>query len=260
MAVKGSKMSEETKKKISIANKGKKRKPQSLESIQKRVESRKGYKHSEETKRKISESNKISCNKSEFKARYIGDANPAKQPGVGEKISVAKTGCKYSDESKKHISAALTGRNLSDEHKQHISEALRRRTPELYEKVAEKISGPNHWNWQGGISKEVYCEKWTPELRRRIRAFFDYKCILCGKSEEENNQALSCHHVYYNKSACCDDNDRIHFAALCRSCHGKTGKKNDHDRWSYILQRIIEEIYNNKSYYTREEYIKILSL
>lgn len=116
-----------------------------------------------------------------------------------------------------------------------------------------KYTGSNNPNWRGGgIDKKLYCEKWTPEFRNRIRAFFDYECILCGKSQEDNNEALSCHHVYYNKSACCDGTP-VCFAALCKSCHGKTGC--DKDRWQKMIHRIIDEIYDGKSYYTKEEYI-----
>lgn len=112
--------------------------------------------------------------------------------------------------------------------------------------------GENHPLWKGGISYEPYCPLWTKELRNRIRAFFEFKCMLCDKSTEENGQQLSCHHVEYNKNACCDGKP-VHFAALCRSCHSKTNC-NDNSRWEAMLHRIIDEIYDGRSYYTKEEY------
>jgi endogenous inhibitor of DNA gyrase (YacG/DUF329 family) len=36
--------------------------------------------------------------------------------------------------------------------------------------MSQTFTGENNWNWTGG-SKD-YCEKWSPELRCRIRAFF----------------------------------------------------------------------------------------
>ena len=128
--------------------------------------------------------------------------------------------------------------------------------------VRKKMS-ENHWDcsgekspaWIDGRSYEPYCPKWTPELRNRIRAFFDYRCIICGKSQEENQQLLSCHHVEYDKSACCHGKP-VHFAALCMSCHAKTNF--DRDQWENIIHIIINEIYNDKSYYTKEEYVNMV--
>ena len=118
--------------------------------------------------------------------------------------------------------------------------------------------GKGNPNWNGGCST-VYCEKWTAEFRERIRSYFNHECIVCGKSQEENNRKLCCHHVYYNKDACCNGmDDEWKFATLCNSCHAKTGIKKDRIRWQYILNYIIYEIYNNKTYYTKEEYVKII--
>jgi hypothetical protein len=120
----------------------------------------------------------------------------------------------------------------------------------------------NNSNWQGGISFEPYCPKWNDDLRERIRAFFEYRCMICGKKQEENIskngniRLLSCHHVDYNKQACCDGFP-VRFSATCMKCHAKTNF--DKDRWMNIFHRIIEEIYNDRSYYTKEEYGRILN-
>lgn len=111
--------------------------------------------------------------------------------------------------------------------------------------------GDKHWNWKGGISYEPYCPLFNDDLRRRIRLFFDNECVLCGKSTKENGQELSCHHVEYNKSACCDGLP-VHFAALCKRCHTKTN--NNRSWWETVIHRIIDEIYDGRSYYTKEEY------
>jgi hypothetical protein len=119
------------------------------------------------------------------------------------------------------------------------------------------VNGEKNPNWRGGITFEPYCPKWTPELRERIRAFFDYECLLCGKPQEDNKTKtgkifqLHCHHVFYNKQACCDRQE-VHFAALCMNCHAKTG--HNRERWQEIIHRIIDEIYDGRSYYTKEEW------
>lgn len=133
----------------------------------------------------------------------------------------------------------------------------------------EGHTGENNWmygrcgslspSWKGGISFEPYCPLWTPELRRRIRAFFNYECIICGKSQDDNGQAMSCHHVEYNKMACCDGK-LVHFVAVCRECHGKTGGlEQNRNRWEAIIHQIIDEIYDGRSYFTKEEWKEIQS-
>jgi hypothetical protein len=117
------------------------------------------------------------------------------------------------------------------------------------DKVGEKAS-----QWKGGLSFEPYCPKFNPDLKRRIRAFFDHRCVLCGKGVEENGkrkQLMACHHVEYNKQACCDGQP-VHFAALCVTCHSITGK--NRSRWEAMLHRIIDEIYGGKSYFTKDEW------
>jgi hypothetical protein len=171
-------------------------------------------------------------------------------------------------ERRENISKTMTGRKLSEKTKAKISRAntIKWSSPE----IRAKISGGNHYmrkrpetvrrgpaspHWKGGISYEPYCPLWTNELRERIRAFFDYECIFCGKTQEENGCLLSCHHVEYDKQACCDG-EPVQFAALCRRCHSKTNY--NRPRWENMLHVIIHEIYNDRSYYTKEEWKKVM--
>lgn len=156
------------------------------------------------------------------------------------KISKSKKGHPVSIETRKKISDGHIGKPMSVKQKRQLSKIR-----------MGKFCGPNSPTWRGGSSFRKYCPKWNEDLRRRIRAFFNYECIICGKSTEENGQALSCHHVEYNKNICCDDKP-VCFAALCHSCHSKTNGKRPY--WEDIIHRIIDEIYNGKSYYTKEEW------
>lgn len=106
-------------------------------------------------------------------------------------------------------------------------------------------------NWKGGISFEPYCPKFNDDLKKRVREFFDNKCILCGNPKELNGKNLHVHHVEYNKQACCDGLP-VHFAALCIHCHMKTNF--DRTRWENIMHIIIDEIYDGRSYFTKEEF------
>jgi len=119
----------------------------------------------------------------------------------------------------------------------------------------ECLSGENSRFWLGGISFEPYCPKFNNDLKRRIRTFFNNQCAICGKTTEKNGAKLSCHHIEYNKMSCCDGKP-VHFASLCRSCHSKTNK--GREKWESMLHRIIDEIYDGKSYYTKEEYKNVV--
>lgn len=141
--------------------------------------------------------------------------------------------------------------------------------------MSKNLTGENNWNWTGG-SKD-YCEKWSLEFRRRIRAFFDYTCAECGTPQ--NEKLLHCHHVYYDKKACCSVNengkyfsnlgikenphsfeiigDPNKFVALCDNCHKKTSGKKNREYWARHFEEIINNYYLGKSYFTIEEYNKI---
>ena len=112
-------------------------------------------------------------------------------------------------------------------------------------------SKENSHFWKGGISFEPYCLKFNDDLKRRVRYFYNYECLICGKSQKENNKALSVHHVEYDKMSCCNDKP-VQFAALCTSCHAKTG--HNRKQWEAMIHIIIDYLYDGKSYYTKEEY------
>ena len=181
-----------------------------------------------------------------------------------KKMSVANTGRKSSDETRKKISKATSGSNnprygkkVTPEQRQKQSETMKlfyQKHPEVLIVQSENRLGELSSNWRGGISFEPYCPKFNQDLKERVRAFFDNTCITCGKTTKENGKALSVHHVEYDKSACCDGKP-VHFAAMCHRCHSKTNF--DRERWEAMMHRIIDEIYNGRSYYTKEEYKKI---
>lgn len=66
-----------------------------------------------------------------------------------------------------------------------------------------------------------YCELWNWELKERIRAFWDYRSVLSGLEEttiDKNGRvySISCHHVYYQKKACCvwDEDEKGYYAPI----------------------------------------------
>ena len=115
----------------------------------------------------------------------------------------------------------LTGRTKED------YDYLKRHSDQLKCKTGELSP-----QWKGGVSFEPYCEKFDDDLKERVRIFFDRKCYICGKSEQEQIdemlkegktpiKKLDVHHVNYDKMVCCNDIKPL-FVPLCRSCHAKT--------------------------------------
>ena len=135
----------EARKKMSEAQKGKKRGPHSEETRKKISGSRKGKsawnkgKHlSEETKQKLSESLKGKLNgrhRSEETKKKLSDARKGKPSGkkgkhlseeTKKKMSEAQKGKHHSEETRKKLSEANKGKHLSEETKRKISESVKK--------------------------------------------------------------------------------------------------------------------------------------
>lgn len=202
-----------------------------------------------------------------------GDKNPMKRPEIAIKLSGENSPAKRIEVREKHTGKNnhFYGKHHAEETKKKISTAnkgllLGNKNPrygirlsneaKLHQSIMMKgrFTGKNAPNWQGGISFGKYCPKFDKNLKERVRSFFNHECVLCGKSREDNGQNLSVHHVNYDKMLCCNDNI-IQFVALCINCHTKTNHNRNY--WEKVLTIIIHEIYNGKSYYTKEEYKKL---
>ena len=141
---------------------------------------------------------------------------------VGQRISEAKKGKPLSEEHKRKLSAARIGR----------------------------FKGPESNNWNGGKSFEPYCPKFNREFKFRVRNFFNNKCVVCGKTREENGQELDVHHINYDKNTCCN-NEKPLFAALCITCHRKTLFNKEY--WKDVLENIIMLEYDGECYLPKSE-------
>jgi len=75
-----------------------------------------------------------------------------------------------------------------------------------------------------------YPSGWTDEFREAVRARDGYVCQVCGKTQEEEGQALAVHHIDYDR----DNTTMENCIALCHSCHSKTNY--DREYWTELFQ------------------------
>lgn len=119
-----------------------------------------------------------------------------------KKISLANTGHVPSEETRKKISEATSGSNnprygktVTPEQRQKQSESMKK----FYQEHPEELihfqesmrnnritrMGSESNFWKGGISFEPYCPKFNNDLKERVRSYFGYECIICGKTTEK---------------------------------------------------------------------------
>jgi len=272
-ALKGKPLTEKHKQKIAIATKKRfedpKERKKTSESIRKgwknpdtrknHINSQIGRIQSEETRKKIGLANK-------GKIRSEKTHNKLKESNSGEKNGMF--GKKHSKDSRQRNSASQKKRFQNPENRKKLS----------------RIQKQRHLDraWYGNVcypDRRVYCELWNKSLRERIRAYWNHKSVLSGKTKKENNnQLLSCHHVYYQEKACCIwdgdtqgyyaninigtrknpiiikyyiKGDPNKFVTLSSQEHGWT--KKDKPKWIKIFEDIIEN-QGGKCYLTKDEW------
>ena len=122
----------------------------------------------------------------------------------------------------------------------------------MWEHTNQQWVGENGANWQGGISFEPYCSKFTEQLKQQIRDFYnncDYFSGLpvgvCNIINGKVNK-LSIHHVDYNKMQGCD----VHKWGLIPLSHKNHVKTNgNRSFWERLICYALEY---DKTYYTDE--------
>jgi len=193
----GKKLSEETRKKISEAHKGKKRPPLTEEHKEKvRLNHWSKSIKAEEIKRKIGNKH-LGRKRSEEVRKRMSEAakkNPRRY-WLGKKHP-------QTEESKKKISLAL----IKNGHHPPIQ------------------VGKNNWNWKGGISANPYPRYFNEKLKLNIRTRDNFICCLCGRTEreelEELNRVLCVNHIDFDKKNCTEQN----LNTLCLRCNVKINR------------------------------------
>ena len=218
--IKGSHHSIKTRRKMSVAHKGKECLPATREKLRIIGKAKGGHSCSEETRRRISISKKGNPLSAEHIAKIV-KANKGRRCSNETKAKISDTlmGHKISTETKRKIQKSLKGRPLAPEHKKAVLAVIRR-------------GDTHHW-WKGGIDCEPYTHEFTQQLRKDIRKRDDHKCQICGVPQIECKGRLAVHHVDYDKK----NSDPVNLIALCHSCHTRTGANRKH--WKIVLQALM---------------------
>jgi hypothetical protein len=152
-------VSEETKKKISEANRGKVR---SEDAKRRMSEFRKGKRASEETKRKMSESmkKKVPGPVSDETKLKLSESHKGKTPSdeTKRKMSEARKGKTMSEKTKRKLSEIAKNRHpISEETKLKMSESAKKRilSKETRRKISEANKGDKHPNYGKKASEET---------------------------------------------------------------------------------------------------------
>lgn len=209
--------SEETRIKIGVGNKGKKLSVEHIEALRKANIGRQMSDQHKEKLRRI------------HTGKIVSSETRRKQ-------SIARKGRPLSPACIVAALKANLGRPMSDKTRVALSLANTEKETSMETRIKQSCAkqGISLDEWDGFVSRGEYCEKFDEACRERCREKYDRLCFMCGKTEEENKQKLSVHHVFKNKNAGCDDS-KLELIPLCVSCHSSSHSEPLYSMILYIL-------------------------
>lgn len=223
---------------------------------------------SNETKLKISISQKGHTMPEHVKQKLIEINSKPRTDIVKENISIAQKKRFENPEQRKRQNH-YRGKTPSPEVRKKMSDSGKGRvvTQTTRDKIRASLLGikrpdmgasrigENNPSWKGGISFAPYCEKFTKEFKERVRVYFDYQCSECVTHQSALKKLLAIHHVDFNKDSCCSDTIPL-FVPLCQSCHSKTNHNREY--WIEHFTTMINTYYGGKCYLSRNEMSSML--
>ena len=203
---------------------------------------KKGSKHTEETKRKMSKTKTghlVSRDTREkIRIANLGSIVPEERK---RKISIGLKGIKRSSEEIEKSRKKRTGLKRSAETCNKISIATRgkKRSEETKRKMSQRMIGEKNHSWAGGLSNNPYPKEFNEELKLKIRQRDNFVCCLCGRTEreelEELNRVLCINHKDFNKNNCNEKN----LNTLCLRCNVKINREREY--WTNYFNQKYEE-------------------
>jgi hypothetical protein len=220
---KGSKLTEEHKRRISEAHKGKIISEETKAKL--RIISL-GKNLTEEAKQRISNSLRL-----QHKGGLRKDAY--------KKISISKLGHPVSQEARDKISLAFKGKRYEDF--MDLETANKRK-----EQLRNKWLGKNNPAWINGELLDYDYKKFNEKFKKLIRKRDNQICMNCLIHREKINKSLDVHHIDYNERNTIPQN----CISLCRKCHGLTQFNREH--WKLFFQNLLTKKYNYEYKFNEE--------
>lgn len=242
---------EEAMKIVNIAGRDKRRAWWTPERRAERGVAHSGKTMSEDARVKISTAKIEYWKNPENRAKHSGENHPLygkpRPEKIRDKISTSHIGIIPSKETRATMSVAKIEywKNLKNRAKLSTKLIECWKDPEFiikqkeamnHPEVKTKISGENHYNWQGGISTLPYGPEFNSSLKSQIRERDNHTCQECQHTEEQLGYPLSVHHIDYDKMNSSPEN----LISLCYSCHAQTnfGRAD----WTEYFRETMEDI------------------
>jgi len=120
--------------------------------------------------------------------------------------------------TRQKMSNTHKGRVVSDDTRKHISAGHQ---------------GVPYDTWEKYAREQKYCPKFNEACKESNREKYGRECFICGKTEKDNGQRLSVHHVDMDRAQGCESNWKL--VPLCISCHAHAHNDEIIARLGYIL-------------------------
>lgn len=221
---KGQHCTAETRKKISLANKGRKRSP---ETRIKMSRSHKGKKLSLKHRANMSIAQKGRKHSPETRAKISASNTGAKNHNFGQPLDA---------ETRAKLSAALKGEKNPNFGK--------KTSPEVRAKLSAarkgKYCGEKSSQWKGGISSEPYCIIWdTVEGREYKKTIMERDNHECQNPEcWKKCNKICLHHINYDKKDCRPEK----LITVCWSCNSRANTNREY--WKKLYQDVMKKKLN----------------
>lgn len=162
--------------------------------------------------------------------------NPMKNPEISIKSGNSRKGRKSPETSERMKNGGAIHANSFQNIRPYVSERLLIDNPMKRPEVRVKFIGPNHPNWQGGLSFEPYSPSFNNFLKEQIRERDNYQCQECDIFQKDLSRKLDVHHIDFDKK----NDDPLNLISLCKSCHSQTNY--DREDWmDYFKNKVLEQ-------------------
>ena len=165
--------------------------------------------------------------------------SPSKE--TREKLSLSLSGRKWTEEQNRKRSMTLMGHKSSLKNKTYEDIYGKDGAEKFRNNLRRKRLGSNNpmyglcgelsHSWLGG--QKGYGIEFKLPLKETIRSRDNFRCVLCGKSQEDNKKKLDVHHIDYDKK----NNSTDNLVSLCMTCHRKTNY--NRNNWISTIKNIM---------------------